>query len=147
MLKLVADKNNNFIISDIDFYEEKSLPTINTLEEMQKQYPDKEIWFLTGSDNLKYLHTWDRAEDIVSKHKVLIMERENDQMDEIIENNSLLLKYKENFIELKRELRSNYSSTYIRNQIKANKSVRYLLPDEVYEYILQNKLYMEEIYD
>ena len=144
MLKLVADKNSNFIISDIDFYEEKSLPTINTLEEMQKKYPDKEIWFLIGSDNLKYLHTWDRAEDIVSKYKVLIMERENDQFDEIIENNSLLLKYKENLIKLKQELRSNYSSTYVRNQIKANKSVRYLLPEEVYKYILQNKLYMEE---
>ena len=141
MLKLVADKNSNFIISDIDFYEEKSLPTINTLEEMQKQYPDKEIWFLTGSDNLKYLHTWDRAEDIVSKHKVLIMERENDQMDEIIENNSLLLKNKQNIMRLNQEIRSNCSSTYIRNQLKNEKSINYLVPEEVIEYIEKHKLY------
>ena len=144
MLKLVANKNDKFIISDMDFYGEKSLPTIETLEKMQKQYPEKEIWFLTGSDNLKYLDTWDRAEDIVSKHKVIIMERESDQMDSIIENNPLLLKYRENFIRINQEIRSNYSSTYIRNQIKNNKSVRYLLPDEVYEYIVENNLYMEE---
>jgi len=141
MLKLVADKNDKFIISDMDFYEEKSLPTIETLEKTQKQYPEKEIWFLTGSDNLKYLHTWDRAEDIVSKHKVIIMERESDQMDSIIENNPLLFKYRDNFIKLNQEIRSNFSSTYIRNKIKNDKSVRYLLPDEVYEYILKNKLY------
>lgn len=143
MLKLVADKNEKFIISDIDFYEEKSLPTIDTLEKMQKQYPEKEIWFLTGSDNLKYLDTWDRVEDIVSKHKVIIMERESDQMDLIIENNPVLFKYRENFIRMNQEIRSNYSSTYVRKQIKGNKSVRYLLPDEVYEYILENKLYRE----
>ena len=141
MLKLVADKNDKFIISDMDFHEEKSLPTIETLEKMQKQYPEEEIWFLTGSDNLKYLDTWDRAEDIVSKHKLIIMERESDQMDLIIENNPLLFKYRENFIRINQEIRSNYSSTYVRNQIKSNKSVRYLLPDEVYEYIVKNKLY------
>jgi len=52
MLKLVAEKNNDFIVSDIEISKEKSVPTIDTLEEIQKQYPNKEIWFLMGSDNL-----------------------------------------------------------------------------------------------
>ena len=37
---------------------------------------------------------------------------------------------------------SNYNSTYVRNQIKKGKSVRYLLPNEVFEYIEKNKLYI-----
>ena len=41
MLKLVANKNRNFIVSDIDMHGDKSLHTIETLEEMQKQFPDK----------------------------------------------------------------------------------------------------------
>ena len=36
MLKLVADKNGKFEISDMDMCNEKSLPTIETLEEMKK---------------------------------------------------------------------------------------------------------------
>lgn len=143
MLKLVANKNSNFIVSDIDMHGDKSLHTIETLEEMQKQFPDKEMWFLIGSDNLKELYTWNRPEELVSKYKILVMERENDKMKEIIEKHELLFKHKENFMKLNEEIRSNYSSTYVRTQIKEGKSVRYLLPDEVYEYILKNKLYSE----
>lgn len=143
MLKLVANKNRNFIVSDIDMHGDKSLHTIETLEELQKQFPDKEMWFLIGSDNLKELYTWNRPEELVSKYKILVMERENDKIEGIIENDELLYKHKENFIKVNEEIRSNYSSTYVRAQIKDGKSVRYLLPDEVYEYILKNKLYSE----
>lgn len=141
MLKLVADKNNKFIISEMDFCGDKSLPTIETLEKTQQQFPNKQICFLTGSDNLKEIHTWDRAEDIVSKYKLIIMERGCDNIEEIIENNSLLLKNKQNIMKMNQEIRSNCSSTYIRNQLKNEKSVKYLVPEEVIEYIEEHKLY------
>lgn len=142
MLKLVADKNDNFIVSNIDMNENRSLYTIETLEEIQKQYKDKEVWFLIGSDNLKELHTWKRSEDLVSKYKVLVMERNEDKIQDIIKENELLNCYKENIIKLNEEIRSNYSSTYIRSQIKKKKSVKYLMPDDVYEYIKTNNLYI-----
>lgn len=143
MLKLVIDKNTNFILSDIDMKGNSSLYTIEILEKIQKQYEDKNIWFLIGSDNLKELHTWKRAEELVSKYKVLVMERDQDKISDIVEENELLNCYKENIIKLNEEIRSNFSSTYIRSQIKKQKSVRYLMPDEVYEYIKTNNLYIE----
>lgn len=143
MLKLVIEKNNNFILSDIDMNGSRSLYTIETLEEMKKKFPDREIWFLIGSDNLKELHTWKRAEELVSKYKILVMERNEDKISDIIEENELLSCYKENIIKLNEEIRSNFSSTYIREQINKQKSVRYLMPDEVYDYIKTNKLYVE----
>lgn len=143
MLKLVAEKNSSFIVSDVDMYGEKALYTIETLRKTQEQFKDKEIWFLIGSDNLKELHTWKRAEELVSRYKILVMEREDDNMEDIIQNNPLLRDHQENFRRLNPEMRSNYNSTYVRKQIKAGKSVRYLMPEEVYEYIEQNKLYRE----
>lgn len=143
MLKLVADKNENFIVSNIDMNGSRSLYTIETLEEIQKQYQYKKVWFLIGSDNLKELHTWKRTEELVSKYKILVMERNEDKIEEIIEKNELLNCYKENIIKLNDEIRSNYSSTYVRSQIKKQKNVRYLMPDEVYEYIKINNLYIE----
>lgn len=142
MLKLVANKNSEFIVSDIDMYGEKSLSTIETLEKTEKQFPNKDMWFLIGSDNLKELYTWNRLEELLSKYKILVMEREDDKMEEIIERNSLLYKHKENFLKLNDEIRSNYSSTYVRKQIKRGKNIRYLMPDEIFEYITENKLYM-----
>ncbi len=147
MLKLVADKNNSFIISDLDLHGEKSLPTIETLKEMQKQFPDKEIWFLMGSDNLKDVCNWDKSEETVSKYKILVMERDEDNIEEIIKANRLLRCYQENFRKLSQEIKSNYSSTYARAQLRKGKSIRYLLPDEVYEYIEKNKLYKGGFYD
>ena len=47
MLKLVANKNSKFIISEMDLQGDISLPTIETLEEAQKQFPDKQICFLS----------------------------------------------------------------------------------------------------
>lgn len=141
MLKLVIDKNSNFLLSDIDMNENKSLYTIETLEKTQRLFSNKQIWFLIGSDNLKELHTWKRAEELVSNYKILVMERNEDKVEEIIKQNELLNCYKENIEKLNEEIRSNFSSTYIRAQIKKKKSVRYLLPDEVYEYIKENNLY------
>lgn len=143
MLKLVTDKNENFIVSNIDMNGIRSLYTIETLEEIQKQYQDKNVWFLIGSDNLKELHTWKRAEELVSKYKILVMERNEDKISEIIEGDELLNCYKENVIKVNDEIRSNYSSTYVRSQIKKQKNARYLMPDEVYEYIKINNLYIE----
>lgn len=141
MLKRVADKNNKFMVSDIDMNGSRSLSTIETLEEMEKHFPDKEIWALMGSDNLKEIHTWDRAEQLVSRYKFLIMERDKDIMENIIKDNELLERHETNFKKLNQEIKSNFNSTYVRNQIKSGKSIRYLVPDEVYEYIEENKLY------
>lgn len=144
MLKLIIDKNKSFYLSDIDMNKNRSLYTIETLEEMKNKFPNKEIWFLIGSDNLKELHTWKKAEDLVSKYKILVMERNEDKVCKIVKQNKLLNSYKENIKVLNEEIRSNFSSTYVREQLKKKKSIMYLLPDEVYYYIQENKLYGEE---
>lgn len=141
MLQNVIKKNKKFILSDLDMYGNKSLLTIDVLEKMQKKFEDKEIWVLIGSDNLKKIHNWYRAEDLLSKYKILVMERNGDKIDNIINGNELLKKNKENIKKLNQDIEADVSSTYIRNQIKTNKSIRNLVPEEVYEYIEENKLY------
>lgn len=141
MLKLVADKNKDFSVSDIDFYGERSLYTVEVLEKMQKKFPNKQICFLIGSDNLKKIHKWKGAKELVSKYKILVMVRNQDNIKEIINNDELLSHYKENICELNSEARNDISSTLVRSQIKKGKSIKYMLPDEVYEYIEKNNLY------
>lgn len=141
MLKLVIDKNKNFILSDIDMHTDKSWHTIEILEGMKNQFKDKELWVLMGSDNLKEIHKWNKAEELLSKYKILIMERNEDQLEKIIKENKLINFYKYNIEKLNQGIKSNFSSSYVRKQIKERKSIRYLVPDEVYKYIEENKLY------
>lgn len=141
MLKLITDKNDGFLVSDIDLKGERPLYTIEVLNKMQEQYKDKEICFLLGTDNLKQLDTWKDAEELLSRFKFLVMNRDNDDIEEIVKSSELLRCYKENIIEIIPEIKDNYSSTFVRSQIKKGKSTRYLMPDEVLEYIERNKLY------
>lgn len=138
MLKLVCDKNDDFIVSDIELKQERQLYTIETLELLQKQYPNNIICFTIGTDNLKEISKWSSAEKLVTNFKILVLERDEDNMNEIIEKDEFLLKHKDSFIKLKENIRSNISSTFVREKIKRGKSIRYLTPDEVYYYIKEN---------
>lgn len=143
MVKMITDKNKNFEISDIDFKQDYSMNTVDVLDEIQKEYKDKQLWFLTGSDNLKYISKWDGGKELLKKYKILVIERDKDNINEIIDNDEVLQFYKANIMKLKEGIKSNYNSTYVRNQIKNKKNVRYLMPDEIYKYIKNNNLYKE----
>ena len=141
MLKRVIDKKQKFELSDWDMHGEKSVLTINVLEQIEKEYKNKEFWVLVGSDNLKKIHMWYRAEDLLKKYKILVMEREGDSVEEIINANELFRKNKQNIKILNQDMKSNLSATYIREQIKEGKNINKFVPKEVAEYIEKNKLY------
>lgn len=141
MLKSVCDKNDKFEVSDIELKKKRQPYTIETLEEIQKQYPEKTICFTTGSDNLKELKTWEKAEDLVKKFKILVLERDEDCLEDIIKQDKFLSNNEKSFIKVKNSVRSSLSSSFVRNKIKEGKSIRYFTPDEVYEYINRNKLF------
>lgn len=143
MLKLVCDKNDNFLLSNIELKQEKQLSTLETLELLQKEYPNDLIYFVLGTDNLKEFPTWRNPEKLVSEFKILVLERDEDKMEEIINSDNFLLKHKDSFIKTKENIRSNISSSFVRNKIKRGKSIRYLVPDEIYFYIKENNLFKD----
>lgn len=144
MLKCVCDKNEKFEVSDIELRKERQPFTIETLERIQKKYQDKTIWFTTGSDNLKELNTWEKSDELVKKFKVLVLERDDDCLEEIINNNEFLKKNENSFIKVKNNIRSSLSSSFVREKIREGKSIRYFTPDEVYSYIKTNNLFKDE---
>ena len=144
MLKLVCDKNDKFEVSNIELNKDRQLFTIETLELLQKEYPENKICFVIGTDNLKDLPKWMMADKLVSKFNILVIERDRDIMEDIINGNLFLAENRSSFIKLKDNIRSNISSTFVREKLKRNKSIRYFTPDEVYYYIKENNLYLGE---
>ena len=141
MLNLVIQKNDSFELSDIDMHSDHSLYMIEIMNAMHEKYSGRLISFLVGSDNLKDVSHWKNAEELLKNYQILVMERDNDSVTEIIGKDDILKKYRANILVLKQDIKSNYSSTYVREQIKQRKSVKYLMPDEIYEYVKQNHLY------
>ncbi len=145
MLKCVCDKNEKFEVSDIELRKERQPFTIETLDRIQEKYQDKTIWFTTGSDNLKELNTWEKSDELVKKFKVLVLERDDDCLEEIINNNKFLKENENSFIKVKNNIRSSLSSSFVREKIREGKSIRYFTPDEVYSYIKTNNLFKDEL--
>lgn len=141
MLKLVCDKNEKFDVSRIEIDSIIQPNTVETLIEIQKQYPNNEIAFIIGSDNLKEIETWKKADELVKNFKIYVFERARDIAEEIINSSKFLKENEHTFIKAKNNITSNLSSTFVRGKIKEGKSTRYLLPDEVIEYINKNELY------
>lgn len=141
MLKIICDKNPEFVLSRIEIDSEVQLYTIETLKKVQELYPNDTIWFIIGTDNLKQLGTWKKSDELVKNFKILVLERDNDIMEEIIKNDEFLNENSDAFIKAKNTVKSNMSSTFVRDKIKQEKSIRYLVPDEIYSYIIQNNLF------
>ena len=143
MLKIICDKNPKFEVSDIEIKSEKQPYTIQTLENIQKQNTDKSIYFIIGTDNLKELCIWYKADELLEKYKVLVLKRDEDNIDEIISNCPLLSKHEDSIVELKNIVTIDLSSSIVREKIKQGESIKYLAPDEIIEYIEKEQLYIK----
>lgn len=141
MLKLVCDKNEKFDVSRVEIDSQRPLYTIETLTELQKIYTEYEVCFTMGSDNLKELDTWKRAEEIIKNFKIYVFERNGDNIEEIIKASEFLKNNRQALIKAKNNIKSNLSSTFVREKVRSGKSIRYLAPDEVIAYIKENNLY------
>ena len=85
-----------------------------------------------GSDNLPAFHKWKNYEKILAQHPVLVYKRNSiDQVPDNLQGDIRLFDLPLLAI----------SSTYIRQQIKAGKSVRYLVPDKVWQHLQEMHFY------
>lgn len=136
MLKIMTQDNEKLEVSDYEL-KDHVVYTCETLEYFSKLYPDDEIFFICGADNLSYIDEWKNGLDILEKYKILVIKRDGDDIDLILKR---LDKYKENIIvsDIKPY---DVSSTEIRDLIINNNDTGNLIDRCVFNYIRENKLY------
>ncbi|MDO5664184.1 MAG: nicotinate (nicotinamide) nucleotide adenylyltransferase [Bacteroidia bacterium] len=120
-------------VSDIEFNMPKPSYTIDTLIKLRTDYPDTEFTLIIGGDNWSEFFRWKDYKRLISEFKILIYPRlgEDIQIDSKQSENVQLVKAP--IVEV--------SSTFIRESIHAGKDVRAFLPNRVYDFIMENKLY------
>lgn len=142
MLKLICENEDKLEVSDIELKHNKQLYTIETLDLLKEQYgKDYDIWFVMGTDNLKELETWKEPEQLLSNYKILVLNREEDNLEEIVQNSNLLKRYRESLIQIKGIEQIYLSSTMIREKIKNREDVKEYIPNLILKYIKENRLY------
>lgn len=147
MLELSIQKNPYFSTSDIEISREGNTYTFETLEELHKIYPDTELYFLVGADCLFTIEKWYMPHKIFENCILVAANRNDVSKSELDDKKEYLEKMFQANIILIDLPQIDISSTAIRKNLKTNKSIRYMVTDEVLDYIEKNKLYCGEFND
>ena len=137
MVKIITKNYDNLSVSNIS-NDNNYKYTYQTLDYFQNIYKNDIIYFICGTDNLKEFDTWKEYKYILEKYKLLIIKRNNDDIDNILN------KYKEhkNNVIITNVIPNGISSTYIRSNIETN-DIKQYLDDKVYDYIKKFNLYKD----
>lgn len=129
------------IVSDIEIKREGLSFTIDTVKDIQSQYPEAELFLLIGEDQAHRFKEWKQWEDLLSRTQLCIVQRtEQADLQELILQLIDGLTVKMPLI-LKSPL-FHVSSTLIRESISSNQSISGYVPESVEEYIHTHKLYI-----
>ena len=142
MLKIICNKETKLEVSDVELTSKVQLYTIQTLDLFKQKYKEYDIYFIMGTDNLKELETWSKAEKLLKDYKIIVLERENDNLNELIEKNEFLKNYKNSLIKIDGIDKIFLSSTMIRDKIKKGENIQKFIDSDVLEYIKKYELYI-----
>jgi nicotinate-nucleotide adenylyltransferase len=134
MIRLAVEGNPSFCVSDIELKRRGVSYTVDTLRRLKDVYSESQIYFLTGSDVLNELGTWKDPERIYRLAKVVIATRPG--FDEFDRRNRFA---KKSIVVPITGI--DVSSSEIRRRVKKGKSIEYLVPSVVEDYIEEKRLY------
>ena len=135
MVELAISDNKGFDVSPIELVRNSPSYTIITIKDIIRIYPDSKIFLIIGADSFNEIDKWKDYEKILEMVHLIVMGRKSDidYRDDIIEKSNNLLFPGNPIIEI--------SSSTIRKKLRNNQSVKYLLPDNVIQFIKKKGLY------
>ncbi|MFZ7945472.1 MULTISPECIES: nicotinate-nucleotide adenylyltransferase [Bacillaceae] len=129
MLRLAIDGNPAFTIQPIELERQGPSYTVDTMRMLKSEYADNEYFFIIGADMIEYLPKWHKINELVNLVHFVGVRRPS---------YSHQTEYPVLYVEVPA---IDVSSSMIRNRMKSGKTVRYLLPDQVIDYIEEKHLY------
>ena len=139
MVKIATQDNDKFKVCDYEINKNGVTYSWETMKYLRENY-DNDFYFIMGEDSLMSVETWENAEDFLKNTKILACIRRQEEMSKLDEKIDEL-KSKGYFVEKIPASFIDISSTKIRGKVQSNQDFRYFLPNQVFEYIVRNKLY------
>ena len=135
MTIMATDSNPYFEVSNVELYRPGPSYSIDTVKEIIKMFTHKiKIFFITGADAFLTIDTWNKNEELIKLCQFVVVTRPGYDL------NKLNWHFKK-YIRIIEIPALPISSTDIRKRVREGKSIKYLLPSKVEEYIFKNKLY------
>jgi nicotinate-nucleotide adenylyltransferase len=133
MTVIATASNPVFSVSRVDIERGGQTYTVDTLRDLHAEYPDDQLFFITGADALEQILTWRNADELFTFAHFIGVTRPGYRL-----NNKHLPNGKVSLVEV---TAMAISSTACRERVQKGEPVWYLVPDGVVRYIDKRKLY------
>ena len=106
---------------------------LETIREFQEKYPKREFCLIMGGDSVESLPKWKNYELLLQNYDIYVYERPG-------YNTTLAADYPR--IKIVKDVpMMDISATFIRNAIRDKKSIQYLVPEKVFDYLDGSQMY------
>jgi nicotinate-nucleotide adenylyltransferase len=142
ILHLALDGHSGFRIDTLEAKRPGPSYTADTLDELHRSHPGNEWYYLLGSDSVPDLPKWHEPARIVARAALIVMERHGsptpnsadvEKLIGVSRGQSRMQKIDVPLIDL--------ASRDIRQRVAAGRSIRFMVPELVENYIREHRLY------
>jgi nicotinate-nucleotide adenylyltransferase len=134
LVNLAIEDNPKFRASNVEFHLPKPSYTIDTLTYLAEKFPLERFSIIMGSDSFQNIHRWKNFEQLTSRYTFIVYNRPGFEVKETHGADLTILKAP----------LLDISATYIRTEVKEKRSIRYIVPDAVREYIEGHHYYQSK---
>ncbi|MFD1038549.1 nicotinate-nucleotide adenylyltransferase [Virgibacillus byunsanensis] len=129
MLQVAIENNSAFNVNSIEMDRLGKSYTFDTMKLLREKHPGIEFYFIIGADMVEFLPRWQNISDLVQMVTFVGVERPGYRLET-------------DFPVKQVEIPSiEISSTVLRERLRNNQSVKYLIPQSVEAYIKEKQLY------
>lgn len=153
MLRAAISGNDDFAVSTLEIDRDGPSYTIDTLDRLSVLYPERNPFFIIGSDAFADLHTWKQWQRLLGAHRLIVLARPGSSLavaTQVIPSEMKSQIWTSPFGDLSDAQPGVYvieapllrvSATAIRQRVGEARSIRYLVPAAVERYIDEQRLY------
>lgn len=135
MTVIATAANPRFLVSRVDIDRKKPTYTVDTLTDLKSQYPDAELFFITGSDAIQQILAWKEVEKMWGMAHFVAVSRPGHRL--------VIPEVPEGAVTSVEVPALAISSTDCRQRVANGEPIWYLVPDGVVQYIGKHGLYRE----
>ena len=136
MLRAAIEWDQRFTISDLELRRGGVSYTIDSARHFRKLYPNDELFWIVGGDQLPNLHRWKDIGELAKIVEFIFLERPGFPVRAKVEIPGLRLNRCDGHL-------LAISSTELRERVKHNLSLDYFVPHKAIVYIRENNLYRQ----
>ncbi len=137
MLERATAAYDDICVTDIELRRGGISYTADTMKALTEAYPDHQFSFIIGADMAAILPSWKRISELASRVRFAALDRPGfPHIHDIMLPEKLASRL--DWVEMPAV---DVSSTFVRSLRRKGRSVRFLVPDSVYDYIKERRLY------